>query len=392
MTSDAKQSTIDHEEAVRERYSGGAQVCETSLCCPVSYDAKYPEVLPDEILERDYGCGDPTPYVKEGDTVVDLGSGGGKACWIAAQIAGPNGRVIGVDMNTEMLGLAREHHDSIAQKVGFDTVSYHRGMIQDLKLDFDLLEEQLRAHPIDNAASWLELRGIEDRLRGEQPMIADESVDVILSNCVLNLVRPEDKAQLFDEMYRVLKNDGRVAISDIVCDEDVPLDMQNDPTLWSGCISGAYREDLFLKAFTDAGFHGVELVHREEEPWQTVNGIEFRSVTVQAFKGKAGPCLERHQAVVYRGPFSKVFDDDGHVFVRGERMAVCDKTRNLLMREPFAGQFFAVDPRVEVPMDEATNFDCAPSGRRDPRVTKGQDFDLTTEPGSSCGPDSTGCC
>ena len=84
--------------------------------------------------------------------------------------------------------------------------------------------------------------------------------------------------------------------------------MQDDPELWSGCISGAYREDLFLKAFEDAGFHGIEIVKRDVEPWQTVNGIEFRAVTVQAFKGKEGPCLERNQSLVYRGPFKSVRD------------------------------------------------------------------------------------
>ena len=94
--------------------SGGNTVCEAALCCPVSFDPQYLKVLPEEIIERDYGCGDPTPYVREGDVVVDLGSGAGKVCWIAAQIVGSKGQVIGVDMNPEMLALARTHHDQIA--------------------------------------------------------------------------------------------------------------------------------------------------------------------------------------------------------------------------------------------------------------------------------------
>src|SRR5262245_46763488 len=97
-----KDATLDTEKAVRERYSGGAQAKEDALCCPVSYDPQYLKALPDEILERDYGCGDPSQYVKRGETVLDLGSGAGKICYIASQVAGPEGRVIGVDMNDDM--------------------------------------------------------------------------------------------------------------------------------------------------------------------------------------------------------------------------------------------------------------------------------------------------
>lgn len=378
------------EDAVVKRYSAGAQAVEAALCCPVTFNPEHLKVLPDEIIERDYGCGDPTTYVREGDVVLDLGSGGGKVCWIASQIVGREGKVIGVDMNTDMLALARKHHADIADRIGYDNVTFHRGMIQDLELDVDVLAAELKERPVDSAESWVDLRLREERLRNEAPMIADESIDVVLSNCVLNLVRPEHKRQMFEEIYRVVKTGGRVAISDIVCDEDVPQEMQDDPELWSGCISGAYREDLFLRAFADAGFHGVEISKRDAEPWQTVNGIEFRSVTVQAYKGKAGVCLERNQAVVYKGPFSYVKDDDGHTYYRGERMAVCDKTFKLLMREPYAGMFEPIEPREEVPLENAGLFDCAVDQRRHPRVTKGQDYDATTDASDCCGP--TDCC
>ena len=371
------------ENAVLSRYSEGAKAFEAALCCPVSFDPTYLKVLPEEIIERDYGCGDPTPYVQEGDTVLDLGSGAGKVCWIAAQIAGPKGKVIGVDMNTDMLGLAKQHHVDIAKKVGFDTVSYRRGMIQDLKLDMEAVERELQSKQIKTADDWLALRLAEDALRNESPMIPDESVDVVLSNCVLNLVRPEHKTQLFEEIYRVTKVGGRAAISDIVSDEDIPQEMQDDPELWSGCISGAYREDLFLKAFEDAGFHGIEIVKRDVEPWQTVNGIEFRAVTVQAFKGKEGPCLERNQSLVYRGPFKSVRDDDGHTFPRGERMAVCDKTYNLLQRAPYANQFEPIAPRVDIPLEEAETFDCG-NRVRQARETKGEGYDATQAGSESC--------
>ena len=101
----------------------------------------------------------------------------------------------------------------------------------------------------------------------------------------------------------MLKIGGRAVISDIVSDEEVPEHLQNDPELWSGCISGALTEEGFLAAFTEAGFYGVQILNRDEQPWQTVEGIEFRSVTIEAFKGKQGPCVERNQAVIYKGPF-----------------------------------------------------------------------------------------
>jgi hypothetical protein len=166
--------------------------------------------------------------------------------------------------------------------------------------------------------------------------------------------------------------------------------MRSDPELWSGCISGALREDEFLQAFETAGFHGVHLAERQGVPWKTVRGIEFRSVTVLAYKGKQGPCLERNQALIYKGPFRKVEDDDGHAFPRGARIAVCDKTFHLLQTAPYEGMFAPVEPLSPVPLDQAQPFDCRRSARRQPRETKGQDYDATTEAADCGGPD--GCC
>ncbi len=379
------------EASVYERYANAANAVEPALCCPTEYSADFLSVIPEEILERDYGCGDPTPYVGEGETVLDLGSGGGKLCYILAQVVGQRGRVIGVDCNREMLSLARRHQQTVSERLGFSNVDFRYGLIQDLRLDLDLLGRELGQHPVRDPAEWLALRHLEERLKREQPMVADESVDGVVSNCVLNLVRQQDRRQLFDEVLRVLRRGGRAAISDIVSDEDVPEELQLDPKLWSGCISGAFSEDRFLQAFEEAGFHGIEIVKRQREPWQTVEGIEFRSMTVVANKGKQGSCLERNQAVIYRGPFKKVEDDDGHTYIRGQRMAVCDKTYQLLQHPPYAGLFAAVEPYTSVPLAEAQPFDCRRAKARHPRESKGTDFDFTTPPTNSCGPDSQ-CC
>jgi len=243
-------TTLNVEEAVSARYSDAATQFEPALCCAVDYDAKYLKAIPAEIIERDYGCGNPAQWVRAGETVLDLGSGGGKICYIAAQIVGANGHVIGVDINDEMLALAQKYRAQIADELGFNNVEFRRGQIQNLK-----------------------------------PIIESDSIDVVLSNCVLNLVATQDKAQLFDEMFRVVRDGGRAVISDIVSDREVPQTMRDDAQLWSGCIAGAYQERAFVEAFKRAGFCDVEIVKRDEMPWQTVNGIAFRSVTVQAYKG-----------------------------------------------------------------------------------------------------------
>ena len=378
--------SIDTDRAVRDRYSAAAQAREPALCCPVDYDPSYLEVIPAEVLERDYGCGDPSAHLNVGETVLDLGSGGGKICFIASQVVGAAGRVIGVDLNPEMLELARSAAGRVAERIGYSNVEFREGRIEDLAFDPAAAAGYLRDQPVATARDALALDLFLERQRAERPLVATGSVDVVVSNCVLNLVRPEAKRRLFAGMLRVIRRGGRAIISDIVSDEDVPQRMQDDSELWSGCISGALREDEFLRAFTDAGFHGVRILKRDAEPWRTVDGIEFRSLTVEAFVGKQGPCIEGLQAVIYKGPFSAVVDDDGHRIPRGVRYAVCRKTFALLQREPYEGQFEFVEPR-EAPADERP-FDCARDALRHPRESKGQDYDVTTGAGD-CGP---GCC
>ncbi len=383
---------MDVEQSVRQRYSQAAQRVEPELCCPVEYDPQYLRLIPPEILERDYGCGNPSPQVRPGDVVLDLGSGSGKICYIAAQVAGPGGWVIGVDASDEMLALARQYRREVGQRIGYHNVEFRKGRIQDLRLNLELVDAHLVEHPIRSTADLSGFESFCQEIRQEQPLVASESVDIVLSNCVLNLVHPEDKEQLFAEMFRVVRHGGRVAISDIVSDEDVPDELRADPELWSGCVSGAYREEAFLDAFDRAGFYGMEIVKRGEKPWRTVQGIEFRPITVVARKGKQGPCWERKQAVIYRGPWKKVIDDDGHVLQRGQRMAVCDKTFQLYQREPYSDDIIPVEPFDLVPREEATPFDCKRSTVRHPRETKGLEYDLTDLSGAPCCEPGGDCC
>lgn len=372
------------EASVKQRYRAAARAPEAALCCPVDYDQRYLAIIPSEVVEKDYGCGDPSRYLHSGETVLDLGSGTGKICFIAAQVVGPTGRVIGVDMTDDMLEVARRNAPVVAERLGYTNVEFRKGRIQDLALDLEILDAELKKCPITDSDTFQRAQQLAADLRVKHPLVATESVDVVVSNCVLNLVESDDKRQLFQEIFRVLRKGGRAVISDIVSDEEVPETMQQDPTHWSGCISGALREEQFLKAFEDAGFHGIRLLKRDVAPWQTVQGIEFRSVTVEAFKGKQGECWELNQAVIYRGPFREVLDDDGHRLRRGDRVAVCDKTFDLYRQAPYAEHFEFVEPRVSVNISEAKPYDCARTTLRHPRETKGIEYQATTEASKCC--------
>ncbi|HXG53535.1 MAG TPA: methyltransferase domain-containing protein [candidate division Zixibacteria bacterium] len=382
---------FDHEAAVLQRYARAARDGEAGLCVPVDYDPALLEFIPEEILAKDYGCGNPSRYARAGETVLDLGSGSGKACYILARIVGPAGKVIGVDFNPAMLELARKYRRDVGDRLGYHNVEFRRARIQDLRTDLELVDRYLASHPVRSVEDLARLEEYEARIRREQPLVSDDSIDLVVSNCVLNLVRPEDKKRLFAEMYRVLRRGGRAVISDIVSDEPVPPEMMGDAELWSGCVSGALVEEDFLRAFEEAGFYGIRVEELGSQPYRTVEGIEFRSITVSAHKGKEGPCIERNQAVIYRGPWKQVVDDDGHVLPRGTRIAVCEKTYELYSRPPYEGQFILVPPRLEVPREQAATFDCSRDRRRDPRETKGLDYKVTKFAGSLCGPQSN-CC
>lgn len=369
------------KSAVLDRYSTGAKEVQPALCCPVDYDRDLLRLLPREIIDKDYGCGNPSQYIREGDVVLDLGSGGGKICYIAAQLVGEQGHVIGIDMNDDMLALARKYQAQMAKKIGGDRVRFIKGHIQNLALDMQAMEVYLAGHPVRTAADYHALHEWQMRQCTESPLIADNSIDLVVSNCVLNLVHDDDKQQLIREIYRVLKPGGRVAISDIISDEDSPDHLKADLELWSGCISGAFQEQAFLQAFLDAGFVSVKIDKWDAAPWQIVEGIEFRSATITAIKAENTACMDVGHAVIYRGPYAEIRDDEGHIFPRGERMAVCERTFRFLTTGPHKDDFIGITPAV--PHDAVAW--CASAGTKRPAGdTKGASYqgDCTT----------TGCC
>lgn len=343
------QALFNNEIAVRDRYTKAAISREAALCCPVEYDPRYLEAIPKEVLDIDYGCGDPSRYLKPGETVLDLGCGAGKICFIASQIVGPTGRVIGIDMTQEMLDVARKNAPSVADRIGYANIGFKRGLIQDLSLDMDALEDFLRKHPVNSAHDYINLDKVIGGLRKNNTLIEDASVDVVVSNCVLNLVEVAHRKQMFQEIYRVLHPGGRAVISDIVSSRCVPEEMRRDPELWSGCVSGAMTETAFLAAFESVGFRGMQIIERNAKPWRTYEQIEFRSMTVEAFKPLSENCSSSNRLVIYRGPYKEVLDEDGHRISRGASYYVCDKTYELYRQRPYRTHFFlpgdaSIDP------------------------------------------------
>ncbi len=378
---------LDTEQVVRQRYSGAAVQREAALCCPVDYDETYLRVIPQDVIDRDYGCGDPSKYIRPGETVLDLGSGGGKICFIASQVTGLVGRVIGIDLNDEMLALARRSQVTVAAAIGYDNVTFLKGKIQDLAVDRDVVDRYLAEHPVGDEVSLRALESFLAELRQSEPMIADESIDVVVSNCVLNLVDANEKEMLFDEIFRVLRPGGRAVISDIVSDEPVPEELQADPELWSGCISGAFEQTAFVEAFEHAGFVDIRIESLQQQPWQVVGGIAFRSATVIAYRphlaSAAGELAEqtelqseRPRRRVYRGPFKYVVDDEGRMYTRGE---VCSgPLAQAAERDAISDQFAVYD---------VAKFDSAAPSRP---LNASSPIGLPTTSGPCCS--DSGCC
>ncbi len=298
---------------VREFYESAAQKPEKDLCCPVRPREEDLAHIPKEVIERFYGCGSPVAdaEIQSGETTLDLGSGAGIDVFIAARRVGRTGKAIGVDMTDEMLNVARASQPLVAAKLAYDVVEFRKGFL-------------------------------------EQIPVEDKSVDVVTSNCVVNL--SPDKKRVFSEMWRVLKDHGRVVIADIVSEEQVPTSQRRDPRLWGECISGALTEEELLAYLERAGFYGLQVLKRSF--WKEVEGHRFHSVTVRGYKfEKTAGCVFIGQKAIYQGPFKGIADEEGHWFPRNVPVEICTDTAAKLSRAPYAGQFVVTDPTRDTQKD-----------------------------------------
>ena len=249
------------KENVRERYSKVAQKVQlgvnASCCTPrasasccgptttgyaqkIGYSLEEFGDLSDAASMASAGCGNPTALaeLKESEVVLDLGSGGVIDVFIAAKKVGPEGKAIGVDITNEMLELAQRN----AEEMGIENVEFRKGDIEDIPVE-------------------------------------DETVDVIISNCVINLAPDKDK--VFSEAYRILKPGGRMLVSDIVTKGGLPEEVKNDPDSWAACISGALDEDVYVEKIRNAGFEDVNVISK-----RGYAGLAF-SAEVEAHKPRA---------------------------------------------------------------------------------------------------------
>ncbi|AJX32221.1 arsinothricin biosynthesis methyltransferase ArsM [Burkholderia oklahomensis] len=289
------------------------------LCTAEAYDRTLLEKIPKAILDADFGCGNPTPFVKEGDAVLDLGSGSGKICYILSQVVGPAGKVFGVDFTPQMVDLARSQQESFADVMGFDNMRFNRASITDLKTDLEKVDRLLAKASIDSLEKLIAFERRKSEIFNANPLIPDNSIDVIVSNCVINLVSTTDKSEVFREMFRVLRPGGRIAISDNVSNIEVPEHLQSDQQLWAACYAGVFQEQDFYRAIASAGFEGLRIEVRNEDPAKAVEGVVFRSVTVTAIKPHL-PLSGTRAAfqLMYRGPWVEVIDEHGLKFKKGE--------------------------------------------------------------------------
>lgn len=320
--SDSKR--MPSEDAVKEYYGkilSKTADLKTNACCTSGAPPKHiREALVnvhDEVVSKYYGCGFCIPEEVQGCSILDLGCGAGMDCFIAAQLVGETGHVVGVDMTEEQIAVAKKHNKWHAEKFGFKSpnTSFKKGYIERLG-DLDL---------------------------------KDSSFDVIMSNCVINLSC--DKAAVFKEAFRVLKTGGELYFSDVYADRRVPEDLRQDPVLWGECLSGALYWNDFINLAKAAGFGDPRLVKDsritiENKKLEAKCGhINFFSATYRLFKL---PSLESHcedygQAVIYKGTIARhphQWSLDGHHAIEtGKVFGVCGNTWRMLHDTRFSKHF-----------------------------------------------------
>lgn len=292
----------DITQKVSDRYAQAAAAGE-QMCCPTSYDfADLKTFIPEEVLKISYGCGTPAGLktVRPGETVLDIGSGGGIDCFEASRLVGSSGQVIGIDMTETMLEISRHNAPIVASNLGFvsSNVDFRKGTADALPVD-------------------------------------DNTIDLVISNCVINLA--PDKRKVFREMFRVTKPGGRFTISDIVSDQTVPQYLVHDTEQWGACLSGALTLADYSVGMVEAGFLGIHLV--TFFPWQFIDGIHFFSVTLTGYKLPPHSAGATVRYATLRGPFSRVVDERGASYQRGIPQPIEPDTALLLSQPPLAPSF-----------------------------------------------------
>jgi SAM-dependent methyltransferase len=307
-----------------------------------------------------------------GEAVLVLGAAIGEECAAAAAGVGREGRVIGIETSDDSLARSRAQVPAFAKRAGHENLAFRKARLDDLKLDRERVNAWLREYPIQGDADLTALEATLERLRADAPVVADDSIDVVLARGVLSQMTPATARAMFAEIFRVLRRGGRVLLSGAASDEDVPERLRTHPTLAAAGITGTVREDEIMQALESASFYGSQIVERSAAPRWTVEGIELRDLVVIAYKGKEGPCWECNQALIYRGPFKRVEDDDGHVLYRGVRMAVCEKTFRIFSQQPYRDHVELVQPAAPIAVETAAPFPCSDDPIvRDPRAQKG---------------------
>lgn len=295
-------SIEDITQKVSDRYARAASTGE-QMCCPTTYDmADLRSFIPEEVLKISYGCGTPAGLktVGQGETVLDIGSGGGIDCFEAARLVGPSGHVIGIDMTDAMLEIARRNAPVVTCNLGYavPNVEFRKGMAD--------------AMPVN-----------------------DNTIDLIISNCVINLA--PDKRKVFREMFRVAKPGGRFTISDIVSDQTVPQYLVHDAEKWGDCLSGSLTLAEYMAGMVEAGFLAIHLV--KFSPWTVIDGIHFFSITLTGYKMRMTEAGTPIRYATLTGPFSRVVDERGTSYQRGIPQPVAPETIALLNQPPLAPHF-----------------------------------------------------
>lgn len=327
-----------------------SQDLKTSACCtldsvPVHLRSLLADLHP-EVVARYYGCGTPLPPALHGAIVLDMGCGTGRDCYLLSRLVGESGRVIGIDMTEEQLAVAKEHCDWHAERYGYaqSNVEFKQGYMEDL------------------AGAG----------------IADNSIDLVVSNCVINL--SPDKEKVLAEIFRVLKPGGEIYFSDIYADRRIPEALKMEPVLLGECLGGALYWEDFRRIMQDLGCPDVRVVKEspvalEDPEVETKIGmVKFRSVTIRAFKiPLEDRCEDFGQLATYKGTIAEhlhAFDlDDHHHFETGKPLRICGNSYDMLAASRYAKHFdFIGDKSVHFGL-----FDCAPPNTR-----------LSLESGAAC--------